>query len=171
MRYYLFFLCATPETVLVQLCICISLASRGELFVAVSAPESSLWPISYHPIGPLPPCTAPCASTSQGLCCHTKPMMASVSSSVWSCEHLVVHRRGTGMKLWFYLAVLVKVSQISQRHLARRRKVFLQLNQTETKQQVLSRSPDRASLAGLSPANSVQNLQPVASNGQTALQG
>lgn len=53
MRYYLFFLCATPETILVQLCICISLASRGELFVAVSAPESSLYLISYHPSIPL----------------------------------------------------------------------------------------------------------------------
>lgn len=61
----------------------------------------------------------------------------------------------SAQKSWYKTMVLhaglVKVNQICHSHLAGRRKVFLQLNQSEAKQQVLYSSPGKASLAGLGP--------------------
>lgn len=145
-RYYLFVLFSTPEIILVQLCISLAVC-RWVVCSCEFSRVRGLCPISSHPIGPAAPLGAPCASTSQGLSRHTKPTMTSVSSN-WSCEHLVVHR-GAAINLCFCHAVPGKVNPISHRHLAGREEVFLQLNQTGTKQQVLCSTAGKASLAGL----------------------
>lgn len=96
-RYYLFFLFATPETILLQLCICISLTDHSWVvsICVMSRVKPGPHLLPSHAYTPLHLYT--CASASQDLCCHIRPIINSFNYDVLCCshEHLMVHRRAT----------------------------------------------------------------------------
>lgn len=87
--YYFFVLFVAPKTSSVH--VCISLTDHGWIVYNQEVSSFSLCPISSHPTPALLYITS-CISTSQGLCCHSRPVFLHITSWCYGCLHLVPHR-------------------------------------------------------------------------------